>query len=77
MRFSSVRIRSTPPFFLPVGLSRFCCNLGHIRSTLLMLGLTEAALKKIEHVMRDLAVESHKGGYISIQGFQRQLERPR
>lgn len=42
-----------------------------------MLGLTEAALKKIEHVMRDLAVESHKGGYISIQGFQRQLERPR
>lgn len=45
--------------------------------TFLTLGLTGPALKKIEHLMRDLAVESHRSGYISIQGFQRQLERGR
>jgi hypothetical protein len=46
-----------------------------IFGTLLTLGLTGPALKRIEHFMRDLAIDSHKSGYISIQGFQRQLER--
>lgn len=45
--------------------------------TLLTLGLSRPFLKHIEHFMRDLAVESHKSGYISIHGFQRQLERGR
>ena len=46
-----------------------------IFGTILTLGFSGFGLKKIEHFMRDQAIAARKSGYISISGYQRQLDR--